>query len=462
MKRIWCAVATLVAVTMTAVAQEPRIVDDASIHTILARRIDTERRNVGIVVGVVEPAGQRVVSYGTFSVRDPRSVDGGTVFEIGSITKVFTALLLADMVERGEVKLDDPVAKYLPSTVRVPERDGKAITLQDLSTHTSALPRLPQNLKPANPQNPYADYTVTQLYDFLSGYTLPRPIGAQFEYSNLGVGLLGHALALKAGMDYETLVRERILTPLKMSDTSIVLTAAQHERLARGHQRLEPVENWDLPTLAGAGALRSTVRDMTRFLAAFVDPQPHPLTAAIARMRSVERPGAAPNTVTALGWQILKRPDLEIVWHNGGTGGYSSFIGYLPSRRAGVVVLSNMQAGGIGVDDLAMHLLDPRVPITRPPVQRARITLPSDALGAFVGRYELRPGLVAAVTQEGDQLFVQLTDQPRFEIFAEGPLAFFGAIVDVQFAFAVDASGRAVSVTLRQGPVTLIGKRLPE
>jgi D-alanyl-D-alanine-carboxypeptidase/D-alanyl-D-alanine-endopeptidase len=462
MKRMWCAVAALLTVTTTVGAQEPRIAGDVAIEVILSQRIDTEKRNVGIVVGVVEPAGHRVISHGTFSVRDPREVDGDTVFEIGSMTKVFTALLLADMAERGEVRFDDPVAKYLPSTVRMPERDGKVITLQDLSTHTSSLPRLPSNLKPANPQNPYADYTVDQLYQFLSGYTLPRPIGVQFEYSNLGAGLLGHALSLKAGRDYESLVRERILAPLKMHDTAIVLTDGQRARLARGHQRLELVENWDLPTLAGAGALRSTARDMTRFLAAFVDAQPHPLTAAIARMRSVERPGAAPNTIAALGWQILKRPDLEIVWHNGGTGGYSSFIGYVPARRVGVVVLSNMQAGGIGVDDVGLHLLDPRVPITRPPVQRQRITLPAAVLGAYVGRYELRPGLVAAVTQEGEQLFVELTNQPRFELFAEGSGAFFAAIVDAQFIFDLDASGRAASVTLRQGGAGIIGKRLPE
>lgn len=453
----------LAALSIATGAQQPGMPDDAAIKALLANRIDTERRNVGIVVGVIEPAGQRIVAHGTFSVREQRPVDGDTVFEIGSITKVFTALLLADMVERGEVKLDDPIAKYLPATVKMPERDGRVITLQDLSTHTSALPRLPTNLKPGNPLNPYADYSVAQLYEFLSGYALPRAIGTQFEYSNLGAGLLGHALALKAGKAYESVIRERVLTPLGMKDTAITLTPELTARLARGHQKLEPVPNWDVPTLAGAGAVRSTVRDMSRFLAAFVNATPHPLSAAAARMRSVERPGPAPGTVAALGWQIVKRGDQgEVVWHNGGTGGYSSFMGYVPARGVGVVVLSNMQAGGIGVDDVGMHLLDSRVPLTKPPVARTKVTLPADALKVFPGRYELRPGLIAAVIVEGDRIFLELTKQPRIEIFAEGPRSLFATIVDAQFVFEMDATGRAATMTLHQSGQQLVGKRLPD
>lgn len=461
MKRVASLVIVLVTAVATTAARQPAIPDDAAIKAILAQRIDTERRNVGIVVGVVEPAGRRVVAHGTFAVRDTRRVDGDTVFEIGSITKVFTALLLTDMVERGEVRLDDPVAKYLPPAVKVPERDGRVITLQDLSTHTSALPRMPQNFRPANPANPYADYTVAQMYEFVSGYMLPRAIGQEFEYSNLAVGLLGHTLALRAGTDYETLVRNRILAPLRMTDTSIVLSAAQQARLARGHnQKLEPAANWDLPTFAGAGALRSTVNDMLRFLSAFTGGEAAGLKPAIARMRSVERPSASPNMVSALGWQILKRPDLEIVWHNGGTGGYRSFMGFVPSRGVGVVVLSNMSSDTNGVDDIGMHLLDSRVPLSRPPVQRTRITLPADALTPFVGRYEVMPGFVATVTQEGDRLFVQPTKQPRHEIFPEGPRSFFTTIVDAQFVFEVDGSGRATSMTLIQGGAKMTGKRL--
>src|ERR1700722_17124981 len=141
---------------------------DSEIRQILVDRIDKDHQSVGIVVGVIEPTGRRIVSYGSLETGDKRPLNGDTVFEIGSVTKVFTSLLLADMVQRGEVALTDPVAKYLPPSVKMPERGGRSITLEDLSTHTSGLPRLPTNFSPNDPANPYADYSVDQLYQFLS------------------------------------------------------------------------------------------------------------------------------------------------------------------------------------------------------------------------------------------------------------------------------------------------------
>src|SRR5215472_1334549 len=230
------------------------------IREILARRIDHQKQAVGIVVGVIEPNGRRVVAYGNLANRDPRTLDGDTVFEIGSVSKVFTSLLLADMVKRKEVTLGDPAAKYLPERVRLPERSGKSITLLDLSTHRSGLPRLPGNLKPKDPRNPYAGYSVDDLYQFLSGYTLPRDPGSEFEYSNLGGGLLGHVLACRAGTDYESLIRCRITQPLGMPDTRITLSSSMTRRMASGHNAmLMPVSHWDFQSLAGAGALRSSV-----------------------------------------------------------------------------------------------------------------------------------------------------------------------------------------------------------
>ena len=171
-------------------AQEPRLPGGAMARS--WERIDVEKRNVGIVVGVVEPAGQRIVSLGTFGLSDPRAVDGDTVFEIGSITKLFTSLLLTDMVERGEARLDDPVSGYLPSTVKVPEREGKQITLQDLATHTSGIQRLPSNMRPANMANPYSDYGAPQLYEFLSGYSPCRVRSAR----NTSIPMLASAFSV--------------------------------------------------------------------------------------------------------------------------------------------------------------------------------------------------------------------------------------------------------------------------
>ena len=261
------------------------------IREILVKRIDQQKQAVGIVVGVIEPNGRRVVAYGNLANGDPRTLDGDTIFEIGSVTKVFTSLLLADMVNRKEVALDDPAAKYLPENVRMPERSGKSITLLDLSTHSSGLPPLPSNLKPKDPRNPYADYSVDDLYQFLSGYTLPRDPGSEFEYSNLGAGLLGHLLARRAGTDYESLIRTRITQPLGMPDTGITLSSSMKQRMATGHNAmLAPVANWDLPTLAGAGALRSSANDMLTFLEAFLGYKESPLAPAMKAMLEVRRP----------------------------------------------------------------------------------------------------------------------------------------------------------------------------
>jgi CubicO group peptidase (beta-lactamase class C family) len=170
-------------------------------------RIDKYQQSVGIVVGVIEPKGRRIVAYGALDQGNPQPLNGDTVFEIGSITKVFTALLLADMAQRGELALNDPVAKYLPPEVKVPERAGRQITLLDLATHTSGLPGDPSNISPQDPANPVADYSVELLYAFLSNYTLTRDIGSRYEYSNLGTSVLGQVVAHHSGMDYDATSR---------------------------------------------------------------------------------------------------------------------------------------------------------------------------------------------------------------------------------------------------------------
>ena len=207
-------------------ADEPT---DGQVRQILQERIEKDKRGVAIVVGLVNEKGSRVVAFGNTVKDGGTPVDGKTIFEIGSVTKVFTSLLLADMVARGEVKLDNPVAKYLPKEVKVPARGGKEITLLDLATHRSGLPSVPDNLHSKDDADPWADYTTAQLYEFLSKYELTRDIGSKFEYSNLGVGLLGNALArverppkrTTPEGEYLTFIRSHILEPLEMMDTMI-------------------------------------------------------------------------------------------------------------------------------------------------------------------------------------------------------------------------------------------------
>ena len=441
------------------IPKDSSIQPDSEIRQILLDRIDKQRQSVGMVVGVIEPAGRRVVAYGMLAKNDKRPLGGDTVFEIGSVTKVFTSLLLADMVQRGEVKLTDPIAKYLPASVKVPERDGRQITLQDLATHTSGLPRLPSNLHPKDSSNPYADYSVEQLYQFLSSYQLTRDIGSQYEYSNLAGGLLGHVLARRAGMDYEKLVLERICEPLHMNGTRIALSPEMKSQLATGHNAaLYPVANWDLPTLAGAGALRSTANDLLTFLAANLDTK-SPLAGAMAVMLSVRRPTGVSGLEIALGWHIFKRNGREIIWHNGGTGGFRSFLGYDLKRRVGVVVLSNAgtEAGG---DDIGQHLLDPSVPLMEPAKQHKEIAVDSKLFDGYVGRYQLAPNFILTVTREDNHLFVQATGQPKFELFAEGNRDYFLKVVDAQVTFETDSQGRANSLVLHQNGAQQPAKRI--
>ncbi len=433
---------------------------DSEIRQILVDRIDVQHQSVGIVVGIVGPAGRRIISYGHLDENDPRPLNGDTIFEIGSATKVFTSLLLADMVQRGEVALNDPVAKFLPASVKVPERNGRQITLVDLATHTSGLPRLPTNLNPKDPNNPYADYTPEQLYQFLSSYQLPRDIGAQYEYSNLGGGLLGFALARRAGMSYEALVKSRICDPLGMKDTGITLTPEMKARFAVGHdQGLARVENWDLPTLAGAGALRSTANDLLAFLSANIGLSKTPLAPAMAAMLQVRRPTGQQGLEIALGWHIFLVDGKEIVWHNGGTGGYRSFMGFDPKTRMGVVALSNTSTT-VGVDDIGRHLLDPGVPLATPVKAHQQVAVDPKIFAGYVGRYQLAPNFILEVTQDGGHLFAQATGQPKFEIFPESPTEYFLKVVDAQITFETDAQGRATGLVLHQGGANSPAKRI--
>jgi len=442
-----------------------QVAPDAEIKRILADRIDQQHQSVGIVAGVIEPRGRqaadnvrRIVAHGSLAKDDKRLLNGDTVFEIGSATKVFTSLLLADMVNRGEVALTDPVAKYLPAEVKVPERGGVKITLQQLAMHTSALPSLPSNLNPKDANNPYADYTVQQLYEFLSSAELTRDIGSRYEYSNLGAGLLGHALARRAGTDYETLVRKRILDPLGMKSTSITLSKSMKERLATGHdQTLKPVLNWDFPTLAGAGALRSTANDMLTFLAANLSYTKTALAAPMAAMLVPRHETGMADTEIALGWHISNIGGHEIVWHNGGTGGYRSFLGFDPKRRIGVVVLSNTSTNA-GVDDIGRHLLA-GAPLRQPPKTRTETKIDPKLFDRYTGRYELAPNAFFTITRDDAHLYAQLTGQPRFEIFSESERDFFYKVVDAQITFV--ENGLVLHQNGRDVPAKRVGDAPP-
>jgi len=348
----------------------------------------------------------------------------------------------------------------LPVNVSMPENNDKAITLTDLATHTSGLPRLPSNMSPKDPNNPYADYSVEQLYQFLSNYPLTRDPGSQFEYSNLGAGLLGHALARRADTDYEALVLSRICGPLGMKDTRITFTPEMKTRLAVGHDaELKPVENWDMPTLAGAGALRSTANDLLTFLAANLGVTKSPLAPAMAAQLGVRRPTGQSGEEASLGWAISTRDGKEIIWHNGGTGGYRSWMGYDAKARIGVVVLSNAETPE-GVDDIGRHLLDPGSPLIEPTSEHTQVAVDTALFDAYVGDYQLTPSIRITIRRVGDSLFAKATGQGMIQIFPESDRDYFAKDVDLQITFVAGSGGRASELILHQGGRDTRAKRV--
>ncbi len=300
----------------------------------------------GAVIGLLRGDTTAVHAFGAVDSTGRRPT-ARTLFEMGSVTKTFTGLLLADAIERGEVERSTPVTTLLPDSVTVGTADSTTVTLGHLATHRSGLPRLPSNLgATARPGDPYAAYGDSALYAFLDDYTLSRAPGAKYEYSNLGMGLLGQLLARRADTTYAALVRRRITGPLGLSDTRIRLTDAQHSRFAQGHTRAgAPTSPWHFGALAGAGALRATATDLIAYLRAHrhaLTADPDTTTALQRAMRRAATIRAATdreNTCIGLGWHQSARDGHEVLWHNGGTGGFRSFVALDRETGHGVVVL---------------------------------------------------------------------------------------------------------------------------
>jgi CubicO group peptidase (beta-lactamase class C family) len=407
-----------------------------------------EGRATGIVVGVLEADGtRRIQAYGDAGPGAlPLSAE--TVFEIGSISKVFTGTLLANMADDGLLSIEDPLQSLAPEGLTIPGGPERTIRSVDVATHRSALPRLPENMSPVDASNPYADYTVDMLYEFLNSYTLRRDVGAEYEYSNLAVGLLGHLLALKSGTDYEGLVKERILDPLGMDHTGITLTPEMERQFAQGHDVAgNVVSHWDMPTLAGAGALRSNVNDMLSFTEANVGEPTSSLERSMRVTHQVREPVAGEVSI-GLNWHVLRLGDDQIVMHDGGTFGFKTLVAFDPDRGVGAVVLTNSAQGA---DDIALHLINNRIPLAAPRAPKAEeIEVGREIMERYVGLYELTPNVRITVTLGESGLEFQATNEPKFPMFAESETVFFLKVSDVRIEFVAE-DGEATALTLHAG-----------
>ena len=397
-----------------------------------------------VVIAFVRGDQAGVYTFG--ALKDSEAPDADTVFEIGSVTKTFTGLLLADAIVDRQVTAETPVTDLLPG-ITLSSRDGKVITLGNLATQHSGLPRLPANLAPADVRNPYADYDARQLEAFFDGFTPARAPGARYEYSNLGYGLLGYALARRADTTYAKLMADRVLAPLAMEGTGVNLKDGQAERLAPGHdQDGKDAGNWDFDVLAGAGALKSSGADMLRYLKANMGVTE---TALLPAMQMAHKPkaGVGGGNQIGFGWMTHTANNGKVIWHNGMTGGYASFIGFTDDGERGVVILTNIARS---VDDLGFAAL---LPEAGPAPASKAVTLSREALKEYVGHYRLAPGVIFHVTLQGGQLLAQLTGQEAYPVFASDKDEFFYNVVDAQLSFRRNDQGEVNALILHQNGV---------
>jgi D-alanyl-D-alanine-carboxypeptidase/D-alanyl-D-alanine-endopeptidase len=373
-------------ITNTVSAQLPA----DSIKAIINQEV-ANKRSKSIIVGIIDANGRRIYSEGMISDENPVPPDANTIYEIGSITKVFTSLVLADMSLKHQLDLDDPISKFLPKTVKTPTCSGKEISLRTLSTHRSGFSRNAYNLDPKNLDNPFTDYTVDQLYEYVSNFELTRDIDSKWGYSNIAYTLLGHILTIVADKELETLVAEDICKPLNLKSTVFSVPRSLRKNLAQGHTEYgEPTHAWDLLPLAGGGGQRSTVNDLLTFAAANLGFIETPLRPAMELTHVQQAKKDGNYGYVTLGWTLWNDDGKQILMKDGGTGGYRTFLGIDKKNKFGVVVLSNSNNL---VTDIGQHILDSTAKVKpyKYPwklLDTLRITIKTSGIAVAVERYQ--------------------------------------------------------------------------
>ena len=388
-------------VFVAAIAQALSVAGQSgTIDAMLADRL-TATPDAGIAVGTIDGSRRDLV------VRGRASIDGDSAFEIGGLAEVFLAIALADMMAKREVNLRDPVAKHLPG-IPVPTRDGKSITLEDLVMHRSGLPRVLPGLVRGD-SNRYAAYTPERLAEFLGGYELTRDIGARYERSHLGIGLLAAAMTRRAGQPLDVLLQDRVIAPLGLTATRVK-----------------------------DGALLSTPNDMLKFAAENLS-ESGPLASAIAETQSSRASAGLRGESLGLGWRIRHTGPRQILWASGATGGHHAFVAVEPAAERAVVVLHNQ---AVSVDDIGFNVLE-HVRET------AQIVDPA-ALAAFAGEYEIRRGLRIVIRVAGRKLAAQVGDEPESTLTQDSELRFVFDYADARITFVRDAKGIPIGLMLHR------------
>lgn len=442
-----CALATTGTVTASTTAASSA---DMEIARVLEERLSMQ--GMGLVAVKLQDEQVRWAGAGRRSTQDTTPPDLNTPFELGSITKTFTALLLADMTLRGELGLDDAVESVLPGALRLRDTNGAAITFGDLATHRSGLPRLPTNLRQPHGEDPY-DYTSKELWDFLADWKPTTARQTRWEYSNLGYGLLGEALALRHRSTFAELLSTRILAPLGFYHMKLALRDTTVPNLAPGHDAQgRPAALWRFGAMAAAGALAGSARDLARYAQAALGVFDHPLKAAFALAFTVRTEGPSAMNPAALAWLSAPLMKRRVLTHDGGTAGYSTSLFIDPTTRSASFVLSNT---AMPVQDLAIHFLEPRVPVRNLRAERRQTEQPSvavspQAMAELAGSYALQPQFKVTVRVRDGRLFAQATGQGEFELFAAEGRRWFARVTALEVHFE-GAEGPPQAFVLHQG-----------
>lgn len=433
----------------------------------IRERAETLVRNgqhASLLIAVIDSKDSAVYGFGRARDNDSYKPDADTIYELGFVSKTFTALLLADAVVTGKVRLEQPVSELLPGYT-IPEFGAQKITLRSLATHFSGLPVMPDNLHSANPLDPFTDYDEAQLRTFLAGYALTRKPGTEFEFSMLGYGLLGTALGTQAKMSYEDLLRARITGPLDMPSTTTIPSPEMRERMAHGHlDNGVPVPIWDFRALEGAGAVLSSGRDMIRYLQSYMRPAGEAQKLALRPQQVLGGEGHDPRAKTlGLAWTLERVNGKNYAWHNGLSGGYTSFVGFSLDGKRGVVVMSgtSREVQSLGQAVLWQSQLPPLpLPASIPP----EIAVAPADLVQYAGRYALGASVILNVRQGPDGLLADIlesgTTEPREALmFASAQDTFFSRMTGGHPVFQRDAEGTIIGLVLHQHGIAKFARR---
>lgn len=406
---------------------------------------------IGVSIGLVMPEGSYVYHYGTTKADHDAKPTNQTLYEIGSITKTFTGLLLAQGVVNNRWELDDAASKYLAQAASLPS----GVTLKRLAIHTSGLPRMPNDFSPADHRNPYADYGEKSLVKTLEGVELAYQPGKSALYSNLGMGLLGNIMAKREGKSYEALLESWVLTPLSMPDTAIRLDEKQVKHIAQPHNADgEPVSVWEFDALAGAGGIRSNITDMLTYAQTQINPGAGPLGPAIRLTQQRHSPVDGPKLGQGmgLGWFLFDR-DMGLS-HDGQTGGFASSVTISLQSKVAVIVLANTaNAYPKRLSGQLWQLIQGKEP--KPAKLNLPVAVSSERLQTYTGQYKLQGVGEFKITKENDRLYAKLASQPRLRLFASDQDSFKYRAVEASIDFLSDKDGRVNHLILHQNGLSL-------